>query len=211
MRTHYPDRVKLHCSMRKTKTTISWNAGIIFPLILLIALIISCKGKRKATAQPVTYTVSGFVMEKQDYCGGAKPTEDMSNPAPVGKEGIKMYIRKSNVNSSDHTIIDSIVSGPEGTFSVQLPAGEYCFIETWKKGPLVYPQDDANTTWNKECYKKSFETCDLTLQVKENTSGHQIVLHRRCPWRNPCNTYRGPLPPSAPPVNRGGFQPGHQE
>ena len=181
-----------------------------FPLAIAILMIACTPGKHKNKA-PVKYTVSGTIFELRQYCGGARPSEEILHPKPLAVHGIKLYIRKSSVNSVANAIIDSVVSGFDGGFSLQLPAGTYCFIEAAKSGPIKIPVNDQFNSYDTACYRKTYSTCDYSVDVKSNVSAVKIVLDRHCPWNRPCVQYKGPLPPSAPPVNGNGQQPGHQE
>lgn len=181
-----------------------------FHLVIAILIVACTPGKHKNKV-PVKYTVSGTIFELRQYCGGARPSEEILHPKPLAVHGITLYIRKTLMNSSENQIIDSVVSGFDGSFSIQLPAGTYCFIEAAKKAQMKMPVNDQYNTYDTACYRKNYNTCDFSVDVKSNISKIEIVLERRCPWNRPCVQYKGPLPPSAPPVNGNGHQPGHQE
>lgn len=183
--------------------------------LAIAVLMVTCtSGRHKKNSADHTlkkYTVSGSVLEQRQYCGGARPAEEILHPKPAPAGGIKLYIRKSSSNETGKPIVDSLVSAADGTFSIQLPSGTYCFVEAAKKNALVMPQNDQFNTYDTACFRKNYNTCDFSVDVKSDVSKIEIVLERRCAWNRPCVQYRGPLPPAAPPVNGGGNQPGHQE
>ncbi len=187
--------------------------NLFLTAIILTALLFGCRIQRdrRPDNNVTTYLVSGTMMELRNYCGGARPSEEILHPKPIATGRIKLFIRKSSTNETSQPIIDSIVSAADGTFSIRLAPGTYCFVERKKKDAMVMPQDDKFNTYDPECYKKEYATCDFSIEVKTDVAKTEIVLERHCPWRTPCVNYHGPLPPSAPPGNRGGNQPGHQE
>lgn len=183
----------------------------ILPVLLLsmMACAIS-RTPRKATDSRTIFTVSGAVLETADYCGGAAPSPEQLHPAPVGKQGIKLYIRPGKTNNWKNELIDSIVSGENGVFSISLPAGDYCIAEATKKGKPVVPKNNQFEQWDSACYMENYQQCDYSLSVKENMENVKIIFTRHCPWTTPCMSYNGPLPPAAPPSPRGD-RPPHQE
>ena len=174
----------------------------IFTCIACISLALA-RTKRKAPK----YEVKGTIQTVHDYCGGAAPTEDQRNPKPYPSRNTTVYFR-SMVNNR---VIDSAVSDSAGNFTVQLLKGDYCIVEKWKTEPFVLPANTKYETYDSACYRKQYQQCDQTLSVKGKAEGVKITLQRHCAWTRPCVSYHGPMPPAAPPVNRSGNQPGHQE
>jgi hypothetical protein len=168
------------------------------PLLLALIATITCvswtlaRTKRK----PPKLQVKGTILQQSDYCGGAA--------------NVKLYIKKSGTNTNKPAI-DSIVSDKDGKFTVWLTPGVYCFVEKWKTEKYTLPANNSYVTYDSACYRQRYDQCDFVLEVKKDMNEPQIVLRRHCAWTTPCQSYNGPLPPSAPPSNRGGYQPGHQE
>jgi hypothetical protein len=158
-----------------------------------------CKKNKKK------YEISGTILINHDYCSGARPMEDERRP--YAAPGTKLYVRKSG----SLQILDSVTADSAGKFSIKLNAGNYCFVEKEKTAPLVMPKNSQHEVWDTACYRAEYNKCNFELTVSKNTSDVKITLRRYCAWTRPCCRYSGPLPPSAPPTNRGGFQPGHQE
>lgn len=159
---------------------------------------------------PKRYVVTGSISVQNDYCGGIAPPNEMQKP--VRTRGVKLYIRRSNVNSTQSPIVDSVLSDSLGNFKVSLRAGNYCFVEVQKKYPYEVPKNNTYVSYDTTCTRKQYAACDFSLNVKSKTDSVKIVLYHHCPWTTPCQTYIGPLPPQAqPPRNRTGNQPGHQE
>lgn len=178
-------------------------------IAVLLLLIISCRSSKPQQDTAVKYEVNGTVMLEHQYCGGIVP--ESSFPKRVYARGLKMYIRKSDYNSTAYPVIDSVVSDEHGKFSVKLAAGTYCFIEAPKKNEYQVPADTKLTLYDTTCTRNEYRRCDFQLTVTNKVDSVAIVLPKYCPWSVPCQKYSGPLPPQAPPVNRGGHQPGHQE
>lgn len=182
------------------------------PALLATLVIVSCIGctlfRGKRSAEKIE--VKGTILQISDYCGGAAPSEEQQNPRPLPRANAKLYVRASSSNDGSR-IIDSILSGSDGKFTVSLTPGTYCLIEKPKTEKYAVPVDTKYVTFDTACHRKLYQQCDFVLEVKQGMKQPEIVLRHYCMWRRPCEAYNGPLPPSAPPVNRGGHQPGHQE
>lgn len=175
------------------------------PALLCISFVfVSAALKKPKKKKSRDFVLSGFIQEKHDYCGGAAPSYDQVNPKPAGTKGIRLYIRKNG----SAKIIDSVLSGESGAFSIRLPEGEYCFVEGWKTGALKIPADSRDTQWDSVCFRKEYERCDFSIHLDSDKKDIAIILQRHCPWSAPCSSYSGPMPPSAPPPRDG---PKHQE
>ena len=180
-----------------------------FLLALGLSLFFSawiCMPKKKKPLK--TFTISGTVFTQGEYCGGAVPSEEQLHPKPAPAPALVLYVREGNVNTGSKKLVDSVTSDANGNFSLQLPAGNYCFVEGWKKGRLVMPKDDQFSSWDTACYRENYSSCDFSLDVKAATDSVKIILPRHCAWSQPCCSYHGPLPPAANPGPRNNM---HQE
>lgn len=178
--------------------------ALLIPAAVLCSIAwTAARTKRK----PPVYEVSGTVMILQAYCGGVQPIED---PKPYPVKGTMLYVRYDNA-SRPHHIVDSIVTDSLGQFKIKLKHGKYCLVEKWKTEPFAVPADTKYEKWDSACYRTVYKTCDYVLDVKSKIKEVSIQLNRPCAWTRPCCRYSGPKPPAAAPVNRGGYQPGHQE
>ncbi|HTF06196.1 MAG TPA: hypothetical protein VK826_19330 [Bacteroidia bacterium] len=187
--------------------------NIRLSIIAVTVLSIVCMAWtiNRAPRKARKYAVTGTIFEVRMYCGGAEPENDVLNPKPIPTAGVKLYIRHSKVNTTAQPVFDSIVSDANGRFRINLAAGTYCFVEAWKTKKLVMPVNNQYEIWDTTCYRQQYTQCDYSLVVKSKMDSVSITLNRGCPWGQPCSEYYGPLPPSSPPVNSGGGQPGHQE
>lgn len=169
--------------------------------VLSAALLLSFSdpGKEKQVTGKVTHTA--------EYCGGAKPDkatlEELQKPKPLG--GKKFFIRKGNKNSIKEPVVASFVTDAEGNFSVLLPPGEYCIIESrkydkeyvadiaknYKKAGANYSAADLN------CLKEWLAKPDAVFNVNEKGENKvEVVYHDPCSWNaTPCVQYTGPTPP----------------
>lgn len=184
--------------------------AIPFAITVTLLLCISLTAFRAARKNK-KYEVSGTILIQQDYCGGARPADGQDGRRKFPQNGTTLYVCKQTFGGGRSRYFDSIVSDTAGRFSVKLPAGSYCFVEKWKTEPYVKPKDSQFEKWDTTCYRKEYDAYDFSLNVKGKTSGITLTVRRYCSWTRPCCTFSGPLPPAAPPTNRGGNQPGHQE
>lgn len=185
-----------------------------FILPVLALSMMACafsRSPRKPAVALTDFTISGAVLETSDYCGGAAPSPDQLHPTPLGKQGVKLYIRPGKTNNWKTGLVDSIVSGLNGVFSISLPPGDYCIVEASKKGMPVVPENNPFSQWDSACYMENYQQCDYSLNVSGNMENVKIVLTRHCLWTTPCMSYNGPLPPSAPPPPPREDRPPHQE
>jgi hypothetical protein len=202
LRFHGRDFLNLDESTMKTQ---------LFTLLLCILALLSCRSTKDNNPVAQSFTLSGKIQWQQHYCGGARPEPGMENPKTIPANRQKLYIRQGNLNSPTATVVDSVIADESGNFSITLPQGNYCFIEEWKKPLYKDPVSDKYNRYDTACYRNQYMQCDYSLNLSANTKDINIVLDRPCNWNRPCVQYSGPLPPAAPPTNRGGHQPGHQE
>lgn len=179
--------------------------------IAFVALVCVSWTVLRTKQRAPTFNIEGTVLLLRDYCGGAAPSEDQLNPKPYPEPNVKLYIHRSATNTSKKVILDSVISDANGKFSVKLKPGTYCFIKIEKKAPYVTPLNTQYVTHDPECARIEYARCDFSLTVKDAQDSVQIILPQHCFWKISCQSYSGPLPPSTPPVNRSGNQPGHQE
>ncbi|HTL82812.1 MAG TPA: SpaA isopeptide-forming pilin-related protein [Bacteroidia bacterium] len=174
----------------------------IFPIVALLSVLFCCCKSKSSNTQAsgsggtTTVLMSGTISIVSDYCGGAQPSEAMLHPAPVPTAGIKLYVKRGEMNSTTQ-IIDSVVSGENGIFQIDLQPGKYCFVESVKKDSYVSPKDDQFATWDTACYHQHYSECDYYVELTKDFSAANIILFRHCPWTTPCESYHGPLPPAA--------------
>ncbi|MBI3509953.1 MAG: prealbumin-like fold domain-containing protein [Bacteroidetes bacterium] len=147
-------------------------------------------------------SVSGILLVKSDYCGGARPSDDLLNAPAQPTAGIKLYVKTGSSNSDKCSIVDSVISDTAGKFQIDLAPGNYCFVEAWKKEKYSTPKNDQNSTYDTACYRKRYEECDYSIELNKPVGDAQIILQHHCPWTTPCVSYFGPLPPAANPRGR---------
>jgi hypothetical protein len=150
--------------------------------------------------------ISGTILINHDYCGGVRPANSTVFQ-PYAVAGTTLYVRREG----SPLVIDSVVSDSAGKFSIRLQYGKYNFVEKWKVDPIVMPVNSKYETWDTACFRKEYNRADYFIEVTKPKKDVQILLPRHCAWSRPCCSYSGPKAPAAPPTNRGGFQPGHQE
>lgn len=183
-----------------------------FTLLLLSIMVITAACKHgRGKQNPTLYQVNGTLLISHDYCGGARPSDEQLTKNTYPVEGTTLYVCHQTNGDKRTKYFDSIVCDSSGNFTIKLATGNYCFVQKWRAEPLVMPVDTEFEIWDTACYREDYNKSDFILNVKGNTSDVKITLRRFCSWSRPCCNFKGPFPPSAPPTNRGGNQPGHQE
>lgn len=151
------------------------------------------------------YTVTGNILVKSPYCGGAAPSQEILDkaaiPQPFAKQSF--LIRSGKTNALGTNLVTRVMTDAKGDFKVDLQAGTYCMVLAEKESAR-----DAGFyktefwTVDKPCDTKWLNTCDLTFTVADrNVSGLRKTFERKCQITSlsPCISYSGPLPPAAAP------------
>jgi len=162
-----------------------------FILILSISSCVAQKSKNKM------YIISGKVTETSDYCGGARPPEELieqlKTPKPLAD---KVLIIKSGKNNSLTKSIQKTKTDPYGNFTLVLKAGTYCIVDEEKSKKFASKNDDENYEWDNDCLKKNWGHCDYLLVIgKDKVNNIEINYHNHCNYRQPClKKFKGALP-----------------
>src|SRR5664279_3153585 len=172
--------------------------------ILLLMITCSVSSLMCATSKQhvkIKFQVSGSIMQTISYCGGAQPTKSMLDSfntprvIPFGR----LFVKEGLTNGESSKIIDTIISKADGTFSIDLPPGNYCLVGEWKSMSYKLPLKNKDQTIDSTCYKNLYNTCDFQVSVtNKNIENIKIIFHRKCVFNQPCVSYHGPLPPVAP-------------
>ena len=180
---------------------------------LLLMLVISCTTQQSGTiqtkpAEVVFKNVTIQVWETSQYCGGARPTDEMLNaiqtPKPLA--GQLCFIRKNETNSTSSTPIASATSDANGKINVTLASGTYCVVFPNKVDSAAYKMyltkfGEATSNYSaidKKCLDKWFQTPEHVFSISDPKQPFQteFTIHRSCSWNTiPCVDYSGPLPP----------------
>ena len=158
--------------------------------------------KQQAEKKTKSYLITGTVEQVFQYCGGARPTEEMLDKLrkPVAYPGKKFFVRRGSVNSLKSKIIRSIISDSLGNFSVRLPAGVYSFI-TEEQVNALNPKDyeKENIQADNSCLKEWWEKPYYVLRIKNGGLKKKLnfSFQHRCfiSVDIPCLNYTGPMPP----------------
>lgn len=169
--------------------------------ILFLSFIIisfqSCFAAKKTKKHLVK--IQGIITQTSDYCGGARPSDEMleqlAKPKPmIGKE---IFIKIGPKNKAENSIYKKVITDSVGHFEIMLPTGAvYSFIEDWKSKPFITPKNTEYIKWDVACLYERYLTADYVLNVKSaNNSMININFHKPCFFRPYCGSYSGPLPP----------------
>lgn len=175
--------------------------------ILLASLMLGLFGFKGSNNTCATeFTISGKMLLIEDMCENIPAGYDEMRIESVARNKT-VYIRMMGTTK----VIDSVTSDDDGNYSVTLPAGDYEFVTRWKTLPYVAPSKTPTQTWDTACHHLSYREPDVMFFLNKDISDAEFVFYKYCPWNEACCTYTGPTPSNAPPKNRGGYQPGHQE
>lgn len=170
--------------------------------------LLSCKPLTDVqhTYHNKTYTVSGNITYTSDYCGGAYPSESMllrlATPSPYPEK--VLYIRKASHNDLDQPILYTLITDSLGNFSADLPTGNYCLIDEFRKDRTLLDKLNNKDSTNylrvpdPKCLDDWFNNCLYGFTVSNYPiMTIQLNVHRACfrPEGVPCISYIGPMPP----------------
>lgn len=176
-----------------------------FVLWALMVLFISVTSFREKGDAKVL--VTGKVMHTGAACGGVELSPDeyawIATPKPFANK--KIYVKKGIANDLKAKPVLEFTTAADGTFAINLPPGDYCFVDEFKKDKKNYtnilknyssPTKDRSAV-DKECLDKWFSTPDATLTIVHmGVKDFTITYADKCGWDNvPCTIYNGPLPP----------------
>lgn len=187
-----------------------------YTLILSLFLWSACSGvnniKHKDLEQQVElYEVTIDVTQTSDYCGGARPTDEilkeLNTPKPLSNT--KIFIWEGEINDIDKPILYELTTDANGKINKQLPAGDYSVVFSDKKDQSTFndllekygePTDDFGAI-DKNCLEEYFKKPALTFSISTySTKKFNINYVNRCRRASvPCAVFKGPVPPSAPP------------
>ena len=161
--------------------------------ILLFAFI-SCSAQKSKAKM---YIISGKVTETNQYCGGARPSQEMLDeltaPKPLADKVLLIKSGKINTNSRS---VQKTKTDPYGNFTLILKAGTYCIVEESKGKKFTPKTNDEIYEWDNDCLKKNWEACDHLMVVgKDKVDNININYQKYCDYRQPClKKFKGPLP-----------------
>lgn len=170
--------------------------------ILTTLFSTSCHTKKQSQdSETRLYEIKGNLKFTYDYCGGARPSEEMlaKLKEPRVIEGFTVYLKQGKENSTA-AITDSARCDSSGNYFFRVPKGDYVILL-----PAQIKKYDLNN-FNNQFLKVADEACFyqwwkkglFSLQVTTNMALPDSTIHRKCNGIDylPCMSYNGPLPPS---------------
>jgi hypothetical protein len=144
-------------------------------LAFIMLLLASCALQKKKVTLQVTYS--------EQYCGGARPSEEMQ----AQSEKNKPYPNHTLVFVSEKGKIDSARTTNNGELTIKLRKGTYSVIEAWRFN-LYTPEDLPIDAFDRECLKQEWvrEYGKLVLDKKTEVFTRLNPIVKFCAWRAPC-------------------------
>ena len=185
-----------------TKQSVQFKQ-IASSFLLAMTVLFFCT--HKTFAQKNTYQVQLHLTQTSDYCGGAKPPEEilqqLNTPKPFPN---KQVVIKEGFKNKNGELIGKITkvatSDSLGNIVVALRKGRTYFIIDGDK--KIMPVNTAQSHYDSLCWKKHSNTPDYVLSLKSKPITVKAINFKKyCPWKMPCVNYTGPLPPAAKPRN----------
>jgi hypothetical protein len=181
-------------------------------LILLFLFAVSCSTPQPSMTLPKPETVFKNVTiqawQTSQYCGGARPTDEMLQEfqTPKTLTGQLCFIRKSETNKISSMPVASATSDNQGKINIALAPGTYCLVLPNKVDSAAYKMyltkfGEATANYSaidKKCLDQWFQTPELVFTVKDPKQAleTEFTIHHPCSWHTiPCVDYSGPLPP----------------
>jgi len=169
------------------------------PLFLILIFLFSFSVLAKKKSVEAYTTITGKVTTTTDYCGGARPSEEMLEQMRTPKPAIKkaIFIKYGTVNSEKTRLIKRIITDSNGMFSVKLKKGyTYQFLEEWQCVGFKMPQATEWVKWDEKCLRARYVTPNFVLNTKKPKQRDiTFNYHLPCFYNPYCGEYSGPLPP----------------
>lgn len=168
-------------------------------IFILACLGITLVTQAQTKGRPQFVEIQGLVTQTADYCGGARPTEEileeLSKPKPLANHII--YVKLGWFNESAKPVYRKIRCDQNGRFRIKLRVGaSYSFLDEWKGTPFVAPANSEFVTWDIACLRDRYARPDYLLKVKKkNNPLVSIQLNKPCFYKPYCGQYSGPVPP----------------
>jgi len=180
--------------------------GLFVFLIFGLSLVHAQAKKSKKRVSSVA--VNGSITQTSNWCGGARPTEEMEREfrTPKPFDNCTLYVRKDS-NQLTKPILHTLTTDARGKFQLRLSPGKYVVVDILKKNDSVYQstihkyKEATQTTGpiDISCYNNFVALPDFTIIVPKNATKSVNVshnYHQHCNWSGaPCVEFRGPYPP----------------
>jgi hypothetical protein len=171
---------------------------IIAASVFLIVLGSSILSSSYLNKNCKKYTLTGCVILHKPYCGGAYPTDEITNGYDYKYCNQKFGIVTDSI---DRKPVATFTTDDEGCFKVSLTKGHYYIYSASKLVSFEYFfKQNSQKTYNtkprdKNCFKKWYNTPEFELTITQDTN-ITITLYEKCfVGLNPCLQYTGPYPP----------------
>lgn len=141
---------------------------------LSLVLFQAAYAQRHSLSLKITY--------RQDYCGGARPNEEILAEAAKEKAfaNQKMILLRGKK-------ADTLYTDAEGRLNLRLKKGEYFLFEPWR-----YYQQGMNglerSYFNSVCLEQEWRKAKLRISIKGKTVKVEEMnaIHYHCDWQLPC-------------------------
>lgn len=160
------------------------------------------------SAQKGWVTVRGLITYTSQYCGGARPPEELlkelATPKPYAEKVI--FIKKGNQNPFTNKVLYRIKTDSLGRYSVKLKSGIYIIVDGLKENKKMYDsivhkyavKTSATGVIDTVCYKNFYETPDKIFKITSKMKSLNDTLNyfKGCNWSgSPCVPFTGFYPP----------------
>ncbi|MGA9521403.1 MAG: hypothetical protein WBV82_08065 [Myxococcaceae bacterium] len=206
----------LECAEAEWRTCLAIWEVVDSPLQANIDIHEKCPWERPCTqgrlpppppSPPARHTVTGRLLESKPFCGGAGGHFTMDPAAPRGSSA-ELLVLPGTRNSGDAPFT-RVTPGADGRFELQLPPGEWCFVEADRHSEEP-PRLNPPAKVDEACWKDRWSRCLDTVNVTSGpVNAGEFLIVRHCPWADPCISGL-PSPPHRviPPVEQQPRRPG---
>ena len=180
---------------------------ILCLFLFLVCLMDLSAQRRKISRKSSPVLVNLTITQTRNWCGGARPTEEMEQEfrTPKPYPNCTIYIRKDS-NILTKPILYTLRTNENGKTRIGLAPGKYTIVNIEKKDDSVYRatinkyQNATETTGpiDVNCYNIFMAEPDFTIIVPRNTRSlsKNHNYHKHCNWSGaPCVEFRGHYPP----------------
>lgn len=130
--------------------------------------------------------IYGKIETKKPYCNGIPPSPEQveSYQKNIPYNGRKIYVRKGAINDINSPIIDSTKTSYAGSFTFQLPAGEYVLLYPLQKDRKIfnsqYQKNHNLRVTDEPCLEKWWENGAEKVVLELKSVNIKIYAATKC-------------------------------
>ena len=177
---------------------------LLITIISTSFLLLACHHQKSTTQSShnlSSLTIHGKLEQKLNYCGGAKPTQDILDDLkkPKACKNYKLFVKKNDINHQNMAPIDSVITNEKGEFQFTLPQGDYIILSALQLNQHKFESNLAIlnlTITNQNLLDNHFKNGLKQFSVDAtNLTDLNILIQKKCDIPEGCLGVSTTIPP----------------